>query len=82
MKKYLLGTLTLALVLAGGWTLASGQNDQSASQDMRDAGHSTKRAAKKTGHKVKKTVKKGAHKSAKKVDQGARKVEEKTEPQP
>jgi Ni/Co efflux regulator RcnB len=54
--------------------------DQSAGQDIKDAGHDTKQAAKKTGHKVKRGTKKGTHKAAKKTRQGAEKVEDKTAP--
>ena len=52
----------------------------SAKQDMKDAGHDTKDAAKDTGHAVKKTakktkraVKKGTHKAAEKTAHGAEK---------
>jgi Ni/Co efflux regulator RcnB len=58
----------------------------SAKQDMKDAGHETKDAAKDTGRAVKKTakktgheVKKGTHKAAKKTEHAADKVEDKTE---
>lgn len=58
----------------------------SAKQDMKDAGHETKEAAKDTGHAVKKTakktkkaVKKGTNKAAEKTEHGAEKVEEKTQ---
>jgi hypothetical protein len=66
---------------------------QSAKQDMKDAGHDTKQAAKhtgravkkgtkSTGHQVKKTSKSVAHKTAHKTKQGAQKVEDKTQPNP
>ena len=54
--------------------------EQSAGQDIKDAGHDTKQAAKKTGHKVKKGTKKATHKAAKKTKEGADKVEDKTAP--
>lgn len=60
---------------------SSSQSDQSVKDDMKDAGHSTKRATTKTGHKVKKGTKKAAHKTARKTRQGAQKAEEKTQPQ-
>lgn len=73
---------SLALLLG----VASAQD--SAKQDMKDAGHETKQAAKDTGHATKKTakkaghnVKKGAHKAAHKTEEGAQKVEDKTAPQ-
>jgi hypothetical protein len=57
----------------------------SAKQDMKDAGHETKQAAKDVGSATKKTakkaghkVKKGAHKAAQKTKEGAQKVEDKT----
>lgn len=55
-------------------------HDNSAKQDMKDAGHDTKMAAKKSGHAVKKGTKKGVHKTAKKTKHGAEKVEDKTAP--
>jgi hypothetical protein len=78
----------LSLVLLFGMAFAQ----DSAKQDMKDAGHETKDAAKdvghatkttakKTGHKVKKGTKKATHKAAEKTDEGARKVEDKTAPQ-
>jgi hypothetical protein len=51
-----------------------------AKQDIKDAGHSTKRAATKTGSATKKTVKKGVNKGAEGTRKGAGKVEDKTEP--
>jgi predicted small secreted protein len=69
----------LFLALATGFSVA--QTDQGAGQDMKDAGHSTKQAAKKTGRKVKHGTKKGTHKAAGKTKQGAQKVEDKTTPQ-
>jgi ABC-type nickel/cobalt efflux system permease component RcnA len=75
----------LSLVLLLG-VLSFAQD--SAKQDMKDAGHETKQAAKDAGHATKKTaqkaghkVKKGTHKAAQKTEEGARKVEDKTSPQ-
>lgn len=48
---------------------------------MKDAGQSTKIAAKDVGHATKKTTKKVIHKGATKTDEGAAKVENKTKPQ-
>jgi hypothetical protein len=53
-------------------------SDSSAKQDINDAGHSTKEAAKKTGSATKKESKKIVHKTAKATDKGAKKVEDKT----
>jgi hypothetical protein len=72
--------------------MGSGFAQDSAKQDMKDAGHETKQAAKdtghatkttakKTGHTVEKDTKKVTHKAAQKTEQGARKVEDKTAPQ-
>jgi len=83
---------TLAAVLAfapAGVTFAQPQD--SAKQDMKDAGHDTKQAAKKTGHGIAKGTKTAARKTkngTKKVVHGAAhgtkkaadKVEDKTDP--
>ena len=69
--------LLIAAVLSGG---ALGLAQEGAKQDMKDAGHDSKNAAKHTGRAVKKTAKKGTHKSARKVRKGAGSVEEKTGP--
>ena len=82
--------LSLIVLLLGLAGLSIAQD--SAKQDIKDAGHETKEAAKdtgraakktakKTGHAVKKTTKKAAHKAARKTDEGAQKVEDKTSPQ-
>lgn len=51
---------------------------QSAGQDMKDAGRSTKTASKKLYRKIKRGVKKGVHKTASATENGASKVKEKT----
>jgi hypothetical protein len=63
-------------------TQSSDQPNQGVKGDVQDAGHSTKRAAKKTGHKVKRTTKKATNKAARKTRQGASKVEDKTQTPP
>jgi len=83
--KTIYALMLTALLAGGAWaqtatTTTPGQ-DQSAKQDMKDAGHDTKSAAKKTGHAVKKTTKKTVHKGAQETKKGANKVENKTEPQ-
>jgi len=81
----------LSIAMASACFAMRPQDDQSAKQDIKDAGHSTKDAAKdtgratkktakKTGHTVKKDSKKIIHKSAQKTGEGAQKVEDKTEP--
>jgi ribulose kinase len=71
----LLGTVGALTV-----TAAQSQDDSTAKQDIKDAGHETKKAAKKTGSATKKTAKKATHKTAEKTDEGAQKVEDKTKP--
>jgi hypothetical protein len=89
-KTNLILKLLLSIAILGSSLALVGQ-DQSASQDMKDAGHHTKQAAKhtgsatkktakKTGHTVKSTTKKGVHKTASKTKEGAQKVEDKTQP--
>ena len=86
MNKFLKMLASFAFVLvafvnASPLTAAAPrQDDTSAKQDMKDAGHDTKKAAKKTGSATKKTTKKAANKTAQKTDQGAKKVEDKTQP--
>ena len=83
VKRWIAGMgLSLVLLLGVGWA----QN--TAKQDMKDAGHETKQAAKDTGHATKKTahkaghkVKKGTNKAAHKTEHGAQRVEDKTSPQ-
>ncbi|HWZ12958.1 MAG TPA: hypothetical protein VNX22_07465 [Acidobacteriaceae bacterium] len=53
---------------------------ETAKQDMKDAGHDTKMAAKHTGHAVKKGTKKAYHKTKSGVHHTAAKVEQKTAP--
>jgi hypothetical protein len=55
-------------------------DDKSAKQDVKDAGHSTKEATKKTGHNIKKGTKKVVHNSAKGTANTADKVADKTKP--
>lgn len=78
--------LSLAFVLAFTAT-PSLKAQETAGQDLKDAGHDTKQAAKKTGKATKKAakntghaVKKGTNKAADKTEDGARKVKDKTDP--
>lgn len=80
-QKFFLSVLLVTLLT--GWGLA-----QTAGQDMKDAGNSTKAAGQDVGSATKKTAKKtghgakkGAHKAAHKTKQGASKVEQNTPPQ-
>jgi len=64
------------------------QDDRSAGQSMKDAGHDTVNAGKDVGHatatgakKVGHGTKKVVHKGAQKTEEGANKVEDKTAPQ-
>jgi len=54
------------------------QTGQSAKEDMKDAGHSTKEAAKKTGKAAKKGTKHAAHATADATEDGAKKVKNAT----
>lgn len=82
MRMFAHKIVFVGVLLAMSLTLAVGQSDQGAGQDIKDAGHSTKEATKKTGRKVKNTTKKGTHKAAHKTKSGAQKVEDKTTPPP
>ena len=80
-SRAILASLTLALFgTVGAFTAAASPQDTGAKQDIKDAGHDTKKAAKKTGSATKKTTKKAANKTAQKTDEGAQKVEDKTKP--
>ena len=85
------GALSLGIMVGSGVAQDSTAQN-SAGQDMKNAGHETKNAAKdvghgtataakKTGAATKNTTKKVVHKGAQKTDEGATKVENKTEPQ-
>lgn len=76
----------LSFAIATTGTLLA-QTDQSAKQDMKDAGNATKSAAKDTGKATKKTAKQTGHaakkatnKTARKTKEGSQKVEDKTQP--
>ena len=81
MKRTLVGLVLFGVVSIGLGRTPRPQNEPGATQDMKEAGHDVKQAAKKTGSAVEKTTKKGVHKSADEVKKGAAKVEGKTEPQ-
>lgn len=80
----LAGTLALGLFLActnvGSSFGQAAKKDQPITEDMKDAGKATGRAAKKTGKKIAKGTKKGVNKAAEKTEEGAAKVKEKTNP--
>lgn len=81
MSKAKFFTWIVAAVIGGAVLGASvAQAEQSAGQDLKDAGHSVASATKKTATKIKHGAKKIAHKTAQKVDEGAKKVESKTAP--
>jgi hypothetical protein len=82
------GRFWCLLVISLAGLLGTLVAQDSAKQDMKDAGHEAKEAAKDTGHATKKAakktgneVKKGTHKAAHKTEQGAQKVEDKTKPE-
>lgn len=70
--------LGLAVFLVAMPSLAAA--DQSAKQDLKDAGNETKKAAVHTGKAVKKGSKKVVHKTADVTAKGAEKVKDKTKP--
>jgi hypothetical protein len=85
MRHKLLSSALMATVLSIGLPIvAQTSTDPGFKQDMKNAGHSTKNAAKDTGNGVKSgtknTTKKATHKTAQKTDEGAQKVEQKTTP--
>jgi hypothetical protein len=95
MKNKLFSAVLLSSVICIGVPSIVAQNsstDPGFKQDMKNAGHHTKDAAKdtcngvksgtkKTWRKTKRGTKKATHKTARKTDEGARNVERKTEPQ-
>jgi hypothetical protein len=80
MKLKFLFAMVMAFMLSLG--AFAQQDDNGAKQDVKDAAHSTGKAAKKTGHKIKKGTKKIVHKAAKGTRKGAEKVEDKTQTPP
>jgi Ni/Co efflux regulator RcnB len=84
MKKILTGLLASTLVLGSVSAIA-----QTAGQDIKDAGHDTKNAAKETGHGIKKgtktgyrKTKNGTKKAYHKTGSGVAKVGDKMEGKP
>ena len=81
-----------SVIISGAMALSlSAFAQDSAKQDMKDAGHETKQAAKdaghgtvtatkKTGHAIKHGTKKVVHGAASGTERGAAKVEDKTAP--
>jgi hypothetical protein len=80
MKSFWMNFCLVILLLSATGIVMAQTDDRSAKQDIKDAGHDTKDAAKKTGHKVKRKTKSAAHKTARKTKEGAQKVEDKTAP--
>ena len=76
MKSLLTVLLSLAL-MAGGAAPVWAQSG--AKEDVKEAGHATKKAVKKTGSAIKKGTKTVVHAGAKQTRKGAAKVENKTE---
>lgn len=77
--------LSFALLISTAGFPAYCQDNQSAGQDMKDAGRETKNAAKDVGSATKKgakktgkAAKKGVNKGASETEKGANKVEDKT----
>ena len=61
--RWMAAVLGAALMLTPGFVSARAQSDNSAKQDMKDAGHQTKEGAKDAGRGVKKGTKKAYHKT-------------------
>jgi flagellar motor component MotA len=76
MKNLLTALLSLTLIAGGA---ASGWAQGGAKEDIKEAGHATKKAVTKTGSAIKKGTKKVVHAGAKQTRKGAAKVEEKTD---
>jgi hypothetical protein len=81
---------SIAITLGMAASLLAAPHQDSAKQDMKnagsetkqaakDTGNATKKTAKKTGHTVKKDTKSATNKAAKKTDEGAQKIEQKTQ---
>lgn len=70
----------LALIAVPVPRALGARQDTTPKEDIKDAGKSTKNAAKKTGSATKKESKKVVNKSAQKTKEGANKVEDKTAP--
>ena len=86
MKRFLavitMGVMSLALSAQTSSTATTAQQDTGVKQDMKTAGHATKRATQKTAHTVAHTTKKGVHKAAHATRKGAAKTEQKTRTPP
>ena len=67
-----------AMLLCASGIVIPAQDQNSPKHDLKNAGRSSKQAAKSTGKAVKKGTKKTVHAGAKKTQQGADKVEGKT----
>jgi hypothetical protein len=61
LKSTFLAIFLFAVWVGSSFALPQSQQDQSAKQDMKDAGHSTENAARDTGRATKKTAKKTGH---------------------
>ncbi len=82
MKRILAVVTLLLMSFALSAQDTAPQQKTGIKQDIKTAGHATKRATKKTAHKVKQTTKKGVHKGAHVVHKGAGKTEKKTQTPP
>ena len=76
MKSLLTVLLSLALMAGGA---APGWAQSGAKEDVKEAGHATKKAVKKTGSAIKKGTKAVVHGGAKQTRKGAAAVEQKTD---
>jgi hypothetical protein len=82
-QRLLLLAVSFAPALSPATALARNaqhDDDPGVKQDVRDAAHSTHKAAKQVGRKTKKETKKIVNKSAEKTGEAADKVQDKTKP--
>jgi len=70
-RQWATAILAAAIALVPAYVFSRAQ---SASQDMKNAGHHTKQAAKDAGHATKKTAKKAAHATKKTTTKAAHKT--------
>lgn len=82
MEKYInrISKAAAVLALAGFLIAVPSFGDESAKQEIKEAGRDTKKAAVHTGKAVKKGSKKAVNKTAEVTAKGAEKVEQKTKP--
>jgi hypothetical protein len=76
--RWMAGVLGAALILAPGCVGVQAQSDNSAKQDMKNAGHDTKQGAKDAGNGVKKGTKSAYHSTKKGTEKAYHKTKSTT----